>query len=101
MGVVEQINNPFDLLLALMLWAFWLLALFGAFAVIVGITIGIVRGFANVLRRPKRPSTVRVRQRAEIEAIMRYKDEPNADWRVDCFMAGAEFALQQKDHGKP
>lgn len=76
-----------------MTWAFYLLAWAGALILVFACIVGLVRGVQS-WRKPKpKPDWPRIERTAESKAILRYQDQPNADWRVDCYMAGVRDTI--------
>lgn len=88
-----------DYLWVAMTWAFYALAWVGALILVFALIVGMVRGVQSWRKPKKKPlSRQRVLELAEPRAVLRYKHQPNADWRTDCFMEGVEEALDILDH---
>jgi hypothetical protein len=72
----------------------WCTAIVGAAILLFAVLVGTLRA-ARTWVKPKELSRQRIQELAMTTAIMEYKDQPNADWRIDTFVAGASWAHER------
>lgn len=80
-----------DVLWVALVWLFYILAWCGALIVAFAVLVGLARVVKDWFKKPQ--TWQQIEKMSESRAILRYQDHPNADWLVDCYMAGVRDTI--------